>query len=109
MEFIYEALGCKWSCFLIKRTYSNGRIGILLQDNNPEDQSPIATVTVNIPGIYLEDDEIIVKDYTENKGMANWLAKNGLAEFIGKSAHSGYITAPIMKLTQKAKECLKIC
>ncbi len=82
-----------------KGSYDNGRLAIMLHD--PETFEPIAKVTVNIPEIYLRDDEIIVKDYSENEGMSDWLIENDL--IIKTSQHLS-----VFMLTNKFKKMLGI-
>lgn len=71
-----------------------------------EDGAPAFDATVNIEDAPIpvpNNDYIIVKDYDFNKGLADELIRHGFIKPkpIGH-AHSGYITAPIHKLTDKA-------
>jgi hypothetical protein len=87
-----------WDCVLQFEQYHNGRTAILLID--AEDSSPIATATVNIPEASVGDDEVIIKDYSENSGMFNVLAMAGViaSDPVGFTS-SGFIdNIPICKL-----------
>jgi len=48
-------------------TYNNGRHAIKLYDE--EDGMPYMTASINMPAEDLEDDEGIIKDYSENEGF----------------------------------------
>lgn len=105
MIFKYFAFGEISDCILKKDKYAtNGRLSLQLFD--ALDGTPFAIVTVNIPDVELEQDEIMVKNYSENSGMDDWMIENGLAIDTGKLVSIGYVTGiPIMKLTEK---CLTI-
>lgn len=57
----------EWVCELQFGKYPNGRTAIELVDYKTYE--PIATATVNVPEIVLAENEIIIKDYSENQGM----------------------------------------
>jgi len=58
----------QWECeVLIKKYPLNNRTAIQLVD--AEDGSPVAMATVNFPDEPLNDDEVLIKDYSENEGM----------------------------------------
>jgi hypothetical protein len=67
----------KWDCILSFAKYPNGRTAIRLIDKH--DGSPIAMATLNMPEIALADNEILVKDYSENRGMAQAFIDYGIA------------------------------
>ncbi len=56
-----------WVCKTELGTYDNERMAISLVDI--EDNSRIAIATVNVPDVDLDDDEVIIKDSSENEGM----------------------------------------
>lgn len=60
-----------YECFLNIGKYSNGRLALELIDT--EDCCPVATASVNIPDASLADDEILIKSWSENEGMADLL------------------------------------
>ena len=58
----------EWVCELqFGKYHGNDRIAIELVDYKTYE--PIATATVNVPEIVLAENEIIIKDYSENQGM----------------------------------------
>ena len=93
-----------WECEVIKQKYQNGRVALQLvaiaddMGNEVYKGAPIAMATVNLPEIELKDDEVIIKDYSENEGMLEVLEKAGIVKFIGQHAKSGWVTVPICKL-----------
>jgi hypothetical protein len=76
--------------------YDNDRIAIQLLD--AEDNSPIATASINLPDIELEKDEVIIKDYSENEGILQVLLDAGILEKTGKSVNVGFVNVKICKL-----------
>lgn len=97
----------QWDCVAVPGKYSNGRKAIQLID--AEDYECVAVATVNLPDSPLEDDNVFVKDYSENLGMAIALIKSdviysGAQEIV----HSEWLTIYAYKLTEKAlKEIFK--
>ena len=57
----------EWVCEMQFGKYPNGRTAIELVDYKTYES--IATATVNVPDIELKENEIIIKNYSENEGM----------------------------------------
>lgn len=85
----------RWLCTIEERRYGNGRLALELVDSKGE---PVAVATVNVPGSPLADDEVFIKDYSENEGMLDSLVAAGIVERTGKSVQSGFISIPVAKL-----------
>lgn len=66
------------------------------------DGSPVMTLTVAIEGSNLAANEILVKDWSENEGAADWLTDNLVAIDTGRRVASGYVMARVMKLREAA-------
>jgi hypothetical protein len=75
--------------------YPNGRTRIQLFD---QDGFPYMTATINVPTIVLENDEVIIKDYFENKGIYKALVDAGIISTAISKIDVGYGTSPICKL-----------
>jgi hypothetical protein len=57
---------------LVSGRYQNGRLAIRAVNRDGE---PIATLTVNLPEVQLSEDEVLIKDWSENEGaLATLLA-----------------------------------
>ena len=65
---------------------------------------PIATASVNLEDADLADNEIAIKDWSENEGMAEWLVINGLVEDTWKTCAAGHVLAPIVRTLPKLFE-----
>ena len=67
-----------WQCRVVRGRYPNGRPAIQLFD--VETDVPIATATINLPEIPLDDEEneVFIKDYSENEGMLQTLMAAGI-------------------------------
>jgi hypothetical protein len=82
-----------WDCKINIREYNNGRKALQLVDAKTAE--PIATATVNVPDAILEDNEILIKDYSENTGMLNALVEAGIVTDTGKRIQSGFVNIPV--------------
>lgn len=83
---------------LLAARYTEGdRIALMLVSNDGIGE-PVATCTCNIPDAPLEPAEVIIKDWSENEGMEDWLIASGIAYPTGKVVHSGFVQAPIVRL-----------
>lgn len=80
---------------LRKGRYSNGRVAIQAVCADGE---PYCTVTVNLPDEPLADDEVFVKDYSENEGVLDAMEAAGVLRRTGRAVESGYAIIPVAKL-----------
>lgn len=86
-----------WDCELDLAKYrNNDRTCITLID--VEDGEVILFATTNVPEIPLEDDEVIIKDYSENEGVLDALILAKVISSPIRYVQQGYITFPICKL-----------
>lgn len=98
-----------YKCDVKIRAYSNNdRKALVLmnaEDYMEDDMIPvpagmetIAYATVNIPEYPLLEDEVIIKDYSENEGMYEILVQAGIISKGYKQVRTGYVSAPVCKL-----------
>ena len=73
--------------------YANGRIRIHLID--AVDNEPYATATTNLPEVLLLDNEVFVKDYSENEGVLEFLTTNNIVVPTDKWATSGFVDVQV--------------
>lgn len=78
-----------------KEYYDNGRVALILNDENGE-QYCIATI--NIPEQILAPNEVIIKDYSENKGVLKALIDAKIVADTGKKVDLPYCQVPICTL-----------
>lgn len=76
--------------------YSNKRTAIELIDS--EDGCPVMVATVNMPDAELQPDEVIIKNYSENEGVLDFLIENGIVGKPIRMVSSGWVTCPVVKL-----------
>ena len=87
----------EWDCVLQFAKYrDNDRTALCLIV--AEINELIATCTINIPGEPLGDDQVIIKDYSENEGMLKALTDANVVGPPIRFVYSGYITAPVCTL-----------
>jgi hypothetical protein len=53
---------------------------------------------VNMPAVVLEKDEVIIKNYSENEGVLEFLIENGIVSKPLRTVESGWVTCPVVKL-----------
>jgi hypothetical protein len=93
-KFIYK----DWGVYLSWNRYTNKRLRLALLD--VEDDCPVAIATVNIPEEDLAPNEIIVKNYSENEGMLQFLQKNGIVRGVKRHVSSGWVSCPVVELSE---------
>ena len=87
----------QWECeVLIKKYPLNNRTAIELVD--AEDGSPVAMATVNFPDEPLNDDEVLIKDYSENEGMYQALVDAKVISEAIEFIQRGFVQVPKSKL-----------
>ena len=90
--------------FLVKDKYNDGKTLLnLISSENIEKQNVsigdlIIRITINIPSVILEKDEIIVNENNENRGILKILVKEKIVEPTVKFIETGFGQAQICKL-----------
>jgi len=82
-------------CTLAFAKYQNGRVGILLYSRVGE---PMGKATVNLPGVPMAEDEIAIKNYSENEGMLESLTAAGIVSEPRRYVLNGLVSIPICRL-----------
>jgi hypothetical protein len=77
---------------------NNDRIALMLITKGGE---PYATVTVNVPEIILEKNEVCIKNYSENEGILEQLISQGILSEPIYSVTDTIILIQICKLLQE--------
>ena len=76
---------------------NNDRIALQLIDSSEGYDEPIADCTVNISNIYLKENQVVIKDYTESEGMLKSLIDQKIVKKIYEY-QSGFVTFPVCEL-----------
>ncbi|HNS55596.1 MAG TPA: hypothetical protein PKO34_00965 [Smithellaceae bacterium] len=76
-----------------------GRLAIILVCD--DDGQEYGTLTVNMPEVPLEPDEIIVKRWSENVNMSEAALMSGLFQDTGKRVATGFVQAHIWRISEK--------
>lgn len=63
----------------------------------PGEEEPFLTATVYRPDENLEEDEIIIKNYAENKGVLEFLIRNKVVSLPVRTIRNGYISLDVVK------------
>lgn len=78
------------------RYADNNRVAIQLVD--AEDGGPVAMATLNLPDVPMAEDEVAIKDYSENTGMAQALINAGIVASPRRVESSGFVSVPVCAL-----------
>jgi hypothetical protein len=76
--------------------YGNGQTAIKLID--VIDGMPFATATVCVEDNLLKENEVAIKDYSENQGILDTLINAEIVEYPHAFIQSGFVKIPICKL-----------
>ena len=79
----------------ISRYQSNNQTSLQLLT---EEGLPFMTITKNIEHVILEEDEVIIKDYSENEGILQALIKENVIAKPHETINSGYVKLHICQL-----------
>lgn len=74
--------------------YNNGRVAIMATDEG----HPLCKCTINIPDIFVADNEVIIKDYSENEGILQDMIDLGIITAPRRMMNTGYGCTAICKL-----------
>jgi len=104
LEFKPHWPGSKlYKCKLLRGEYENGRTALELVDAKTSE--PVARATTNLPDVHLGDDEVIIKDYSENVGMLAALTKAGVvSDPVRWMRPSILVKVPVCKLLLEAED-----
>lgn len=95
-----EHLGNTFEGSLRYRQYGNGNLAVQLLDRS--DGSLYATLSVNVEGVDLPDNQFVAKTYSENAGLNEQLISQGYFKATGRTVQVGYAgEQPILELTDK--------
>lgn len=85
-----------FKCLVQVEKYQSGYKAIRLIDG--EDGQSVVIATVNLEE--LDSDEVAIKDYSENEGVYDALLNAGVIHPKHRELKSGFISAPICRLTE---------
>ena len=77
------------------REYKHGGKAIILVD---QDGSPVATATVCVPSDKLDNDQCLVKDWSENEGMLDFLIDNNIVSEPIRTVQVGFCDAYLVNI-----------
>jgi hypothetical protein len=96
MNYQFQSLygGSRYTLQIQYGTYQEGNTSMQLIDC--ADGFPFATATVNLPG--LTENEVAIKNYSENEGVLNFLLDNEIIEAPHRFVQSGFVNIPVCRL-----------
>jgi len=96
MNYQFQSLygGSRYTLQIQYGTYQEGNTSMQLIDC--ADGFPFATATVNLPG--LTENEVAIKNYSENEGVLIFLLDNEIIEAPHRFVQSGFVNIPVCRL-----------
>lgn len=92
-----------WNCIVVLDKYtSNDRTAILLLEKETGDN--IAVASINLPKYDLKDDEVIIKNYSENEGILEVLIEAKIISEPSVMIQTGFVKCPVCKLLIKQND-----
>jgi len=85
-----------WNCIVTKERYAAEQNALSLTD--AEDGSPVATASVCLPEHPQDEDEVYIKSWSENEGMADVLVAAGIIAEAHNVLPTGHVQATVHKL-----------
>lgn len=89
LPFTIERFGKPLVLYVVREQYAHGgRMAVQLYDEEGEDY---ATVSINVEGVPLMEDEFIFKTYSENEGLLEGMLGAGMVKLAGRACDLGPI------------------
>ena len=76
----------------LNRYRDSGRLALILLEKEAREEMTVATV--NMPEIFLQSEEVLLKTWSENEGVLEALQEAGVVEPTGLTYRSGYVEVP---------------
>ena len=93
-KYQYKSKYGIYSVWVEKKSYANGRVALMLSD----EEGQVACATVNLPEHDLKPGEVLIKTWSENEGMLDFLVMNHIVSDLGREVPTGYVSARVCKL-----------
>lgn len=112
LQFVDARMGYPQKVELVPAWYESGGIALHLYTVPDENDAypfpePWCRVTVNIPGAYLPEGAVFIKDYAENEGLSRLLVRAGVIHDGPVTyAKAGFGLVEAYRLTPLALECI---
>ena len=78
--------------------YPNNRPAIVIFSPSGD---RLLTATINMPDVYLEPNEVIIKNYSENEGILESLINNGIVKLSGRLISTGFTNCEICTIIKE--------
>ena len=80
--------------------YPDGNTRLDLKDAT--DHMPYATASISMPNVLLCEDEILIKNYSENEGMTDFLVKNNIVTLTHTGMESSAGWMPVARINPES-------
>jgi len=90
--------------YIERGKYGNGKTALILMSAHND---TLTVATVNLPKIDLKEDQVIIKDYSENEGVREFLEYHNIVEGTGIIIQPGFAQLEVCKLLPENEWDLK--
>jgi hypothetical protein len=63
-----------------------------------DSQEVLFHASVNLPNIKIEENQMFIKNYSENEGVLDFLLSNNIVKKSGRTVYSGFTEIPVVDL-----------
>jgi hypothetical protein len=92
----------EWDCDIELGRYNNGRPALILNDAHDGEQ--VAVATVNLQNEPVGDNEVFIKNYSENEGILEALVSAGVVKATGGKMDSNFVEIHRVELLPPYRE-----
>lgn len=109
MSVILNMLGEDHALQFVKQNYYNGNLAIQVMSEDEEygGWEPWCSLTVNLPGFMLDENEAFLDTNNCSREIINWIFKNKYAKKIAER-QSGFCTYPLVEFNNAFMEMIVV-
>ena len=109
MSVILNMWGEDHALQFVKQNYFNGNLAIEVMSEDEEygGWEPWCSLTVNLPGFMLDENEAFIDANNCSKEIIDWIFKNKYAKKIGQR-QSGFCTYPLVEFSKAFMEMIVV-
>lgn len=109
MSVILNMWGKDHALQFVKRQYMNGNLAVQVMSEDEEygGWEPWCSLTVNLPGCSLDENEAFLDTNNCSREIINWIFENNYAKIVGDRM-SGFCTYPLVEFSKTFMELILI-
>lgn len=98
-KYKYITYGKTKEIIVLKEQYQFGGTALVLKEYNEGSKEwEVTLIATTKLDYYTKDDEVLIKNYSENSGILEWLIINGIVSKPLAVIETGYVQIPLCKV-----------